>query len=110
MIYTVTLDGAVDFAPQNEVAEILQNVRTILSGFVGSAPLHRDFGLSWEHLDKPLPVAYTLLQASVIEAIEEFEPRATVQSVEFEDTSDMDAQEGRLRPRVIISIGDEEEY
>lgn len=110
MIYTVTLDGTIDFAPQTEVAEILQNVRTILVGVVGSSPLNRDFGLSWKHLDKPLPVAYTLLQAEVIEKIEEYEPRATIQSVEFEDTTDDDAMEGRLRPRVIISIGEEEEY
>lgn len=107
MMYTVSLSGEVDFAPATEEAEILQNVRTILLGCIGTVPLHRDFGLSLEHIDKPLPVAKTLLQATIIESITEYEPRATVQSVEFEE-SEGDAQDGRLRPRVIVSIGEEE--
>lgn len=109
MIYTVTLSGTVDFAPQNEIAEILQNVRTILAGSVGTFPLSRGFGISWEHLDKPLPVVMSLMTAAIIDAVEEQEPRATVQSVEFEDTTEDDAMGGILRPRVKVSIGEDEE-
>ncbi len=104
MIYTVSLDSsAIDFAPESEVAEILQNVRTILKTRIGTVPLHRSFGVSWEHVDKPVPVAKALMQAMVIEAITAFEPRATVKSVTFpENTTDM--MDGLLKAVVKISI------
>lgn len=103
MSYIVNLNGAIDFAPSTVVEEVLQNVRTILSTVIGSVPLHRDFGVSWEHIDKPLPVARTLMQAAIIDAIDEFEPRAKVVAVTFDMTED-DAMEGILRPTVKIEI------
>ena len=42
--YVVNLSSTVDFAPETEAVEILQNVRTILSTQIGTVPLHRDFG------------------------------------------------------------------
>lgn len=107
MLYQVSLNDGVDFAPQSEAEEILQNVKTILSTRLGSVPLFRDFGITWEHIDKPLPVAKSLMLAAVIDAVEEFEPRAKVRSVEFEEDTD-NAAEGILKPKVIISIGEEE--
>lgn len=108
MIYTVKLDQAIDFAPASETAEILQNVRTILMTRIGTVPLHRDFGVSWEPIDKPYPVAKALMQATLTEAIESFEPRAKVQKVTFAEDVD-DVMEGLLRPQVVVSIetGDE---
>ena len=108
MKYSVTLNGAVDFAPANETAEILQNVRTILITLIGSVPMSRIFGIDWEHIDSPYPVARALMQSSVIEAIESYEPRARVESVTFDETL-ADSMDGILCPRVIISIGEEEE-
>lgn len=105
MIYEISLSDGVDFAPQSEAAEILQNVRTILKTRLGSVPLFRDFGITWEHIDKPLPVAKSLMLSAVIEAVEQFEPRAKIERVEFEES---DAMEGILKPKVIISIGEEE--
>ena len=108
MKYTVTLSGVVDFAPANETAEILQNVRTILITLIGSVPLSRIFGIDWEHIDSPYPVARALMQSAVIEAIESYEPRARVESVTFDETV-ADSMDGILSPRVIISIGEEDE-
>ena len=108
MKYTVTLNEAVDFSPANETAEILQNVRTILVTLIGSVPMSRIFGIDWEHIDSPYPVARALMQSSVIEAIESYEPRARVESVTFDETL-ADSMDGILCPRVIISIGEEEE-
>ena len=105
--YVVNLSSSVDFAPETEAVEILQNVRTILTTHVGTVPLHRDFGISWEHIDKPYPVAKQLMMVEVIEAIEKFEPRAKVESVEFDESTES-AMEGLLKPRVIVTIGDEE--
>ena len=108
MKYTVTLNGVVDFAPANETAEILQNVRTILITLVGSVPMSRIFGIDWESIDSPYPVARALMQSAVIEAIESYEPRARVESVTF-DESVTDSMDGILSPRVLISIGEDEE-
>lgn len=107
MSYSITTVGAVNFSPTDEKEEILQNVRTILATRVGSVPLDRDFGLTWEHLDKPYPVAKSLMTAAVIEAIQTHEPRVKVEAVEFDGDTAM-AMEGLLKPRVIVSIKGEE--
>ena len=100
MEYAITLDGEVDFAPESETTEILQNVRTILNTRLGTVSLARAFGVSWEHVDKPLPVAKSIMQGVVIDAVEDFEPRAHVEKVTF----DGDGADGVLRPSVVISI------
>lgn len=105
MNYEVTLDPKVSFDPVNEVAEILQNVRTILKTRLGSVPLDRDFGLTWEHIDKPLQVAQSLMRTEIIDSIERYEPRAKVVSIEFQSNTD-DAMQGILRPIVTVSIGE----
>lgn len=108
MRYTVTLDPDVDFAPSTEVREILQNVRTILSTRKGSVPLDRDFGLTWEHIDKPLPTAQMMIRSEIVDAVETYEPRARVVSIDF-DSTETDYIDGILKPRVTVAIGDDEE-
>ena len=108
MKYVVSITDAIDFAPDTETAEILQNVRTIIATVIGSVPLARQVGVTWEHIDKPLPVARTLMQAALIDAIEEHEPRAKFSGIEYDDDI-TDAMEGILKPRVIVSIGEDEE-
>ena len=106
MKYTVELKGEIDFAPQNETAEILQNVRTILNTRIGTVPLDREFGISWEHLDKPIHLAKTQMMVDIIDALEKHEPRVRVQEVRFDES---DAAEGILKPVVIVAIGEDEE-
>lgn len=104
----VTALSEVNFAPKTETEEVVQNVRTILATRVGTVPLDRDFGVSWEHLDKPLPVARALMQSEVIEAIARYEPRASIEAVEFDET-ESDTMEGISRPRVILNLGENNE-
>lgn len=108
MNYSVSLNSVIDFAPSSEVAEILQNIRTILSTRKGTVPLDREFGLSWGHLDKPHSIAKSLMKVEVIDAINKYEPRASVIAVEFDESAE-DAMVGLLKPRVIVSIGEEDE-
>lgn len=103
MNFVVNLDADVDFNPASVVAEVLQNVRTILSTRKGSVPLDRDFGISWEYLDRPIDVAQMLMRSEIIDAVSKYEPRATVESVVFEGSAE-DALDGILRPKVTISI------
>lgn len=102
MEYRVTLDNTVDFEPKSTAAEVLQNVRTILNTRLGTVPLARGLGISWEHVDKPISVAKSIMQGVVIDAIEDFEPRARVENVTF----DGDGSDGIIRPTVVISIGE----
>jgi len=103
MNFVVNLDADVDFNPASVVAEVLQNVRTILSTRKGAVPLDRDFGISWEYLDRPIDVAQMLMRSEIIDAVSKYEPRATVESVVFEGSAE-DALDGILKPKVTISI------
>lgn len=108
MNYVVTLSNVVNFAPQTEVEEILQNVRTIIATRVGTVPLDRGFGIPYDAVDAPISVSRALMQTAIIDAIQAYEPRANVKAVNF-DESEADAADGIMRPRVVISIGTDEE-
>lgn len=83
------------------VASVLQNIAIILSTRAGSVPLYRAFGLPQKFVDRPVPVAKSMLYAEIKEAVEEYEPRAQVINVTFqEDTS----APGRLIPTVEVEI------
>ncbi len=64
-------------------ASVLQNVAVILATRKGSVPLYRSFGLNMDFLDKPAPAARVRMIAEVREAVETWEPRATVRGVTF---------------------------
>ena len=57
MNYSIGIENIVDFSPQDEITEILQNVRTIMATTKGSVPLDRDFGVSADYVDKPMAKA-----------------------------------------------------
>lgn len=101
MKYEISIDSSVNFAPETIEEEIVQNVRTILKTRIGTVPFARNFGITWEHLDKPIPVARAVMQAAIVDAVAEFEPRAKVEKVIYVS----DGMDGVLSPRVIISIG-----
>lgn len=103
MIYKISLDENINFAPETEIEEIAQCVRTILTTRKGTVPLDRDFGLSWEHIDKPIDVARILQKAAIIDALAEYEPRVRVENVVWnEETTDI--MDGLLYPTVYFSI------
>lgn len=104
----VVNEAAVDFQPNAREIEILQNVRTIVGTRKGTVPLDRDFGISWEHVDKPLPVVEMLMRAEIVEAVEKYEPRAKVTKVEFSGAAD-EFSNGQVSPIVTIAIKGEED-
>jgi len=87
------------------VAEILQNVRMILSTAKGSVPLDREFGLSITFIDRPMPEAMAEFRGEAITEVQRLEPRVKVVSVEFKERPD-DAMDGRLYPVVRVKIKD----
>lgn len=67
--------------PTSELEEIAQNVRTILTTRKGEVFLDRNFGITPELLDKPIPAVRAILTAKIVEAVNTFEPRARVTDV-----------------------------
>lgn len=83
------------------VKSVIQNIAVILLTPQGSVPLYREFGLNQDFLDRPIPVAQTMAISRIREAIENFEPRAEVLDISFEQS---EATPGVLTPVVEVNI------
>lgn len=105
MTYTVTaLDaGKIELNATETTRAVLQNVAVILGTAKGTVPLYRDFGVDRSFLDMPIPTAKVRMIAQVREAVETWEPRATVTAVRFSET---DAAKGVLTPMVEVEINE----
>jgi phage baseplate assembly protein W len=102
LAYDVTATSLViDWAPADEKAEILQNVRFILGTVAGTVPLARGMGVESDAVDGPASKARALLMTSVLRAIQRNEPRARVLEIYLEDGG---ALNGQFTPRVRIAI------
>lgn len=86
---------------ENMVAAVLQNIAIILRTRQGTSPLYREFGLPMAFLDRPMQAAKPMLVVEIKEAIERFEPRATVVEVTF---SEDETTPGKLIPIVEVEI------
>lgn len=84
------------------VEEILQNVAFILSTFKNTCPLDREFSYA-PALDMPIHVGPAINANRIIVAIQEFEPRVEVISVE----NTGDPLQGKIVPKVTVRINDE---
>lgn len=104
MTYDVTQEvGAVDFAPASRTAEILQNVRTILTTLKKSVPMDREFGISGEVVDLPIAAAQARLTSEILAAVNKYEPRAETIGVFYQG----DGEEGVLNTTVKVRLRDE---
>lgn len=92
-------DNRISLAPESEVAEILQNVQTIISTVRGSVPLDREFGIDSRVIDLPMHIAQAKLSHEIFQAIKHYEPRATIENISFTATL-----EGLLVPKVKVSV------
>lgn len=86
------------------VSSVLRNVALILATPKGTVPMYRDFGLDREFLDMPVPEAENRMVAPIREAVEEWEPRATVKGINFSRSKD---GSGRLIACVEIEIDEQ---
>ena len=104
MSYMVTADGGanfkINFAPETLVEEVLQNLTMIFSTPKGSVPLDRNFGISTGFVDKPMPIAEAMILSEILDAVEAYEPRATVLNVNFE----RNAMVGKIIPHIEVDI------
>ena len=94
-----------DISPETLEEEVLQNVAIIVSTPKFSVPLDRGLGLAQRFIDKPIQVAQSILISEVLDAVEEYEPRAEVTNVTFEAGE----TPGLLVPVLEVNIVDNEE-
>lgn len=92
---------AVDFAPQTQALEIIQNCQTILSTTKFSVPLDRDFGVDANYVDVPLLSAKAKAESEIFAALKKYEPRVTVKQITW--NADI---EGMLRAKVKVVINE----
>lgn len=90
------VNGDNDGFTQEEFDEIKVCLETLLSIRAGSQPLDREFGIDYEKVvGYPQAVAKNMLSLEIIEKVEKYEPRVTVDSVEFSNDAD-----GQLCPHI----------
>ena len=70
----------------DEAASALQNIALLIGTKQGTVPMYREFGLPMEFLGQPEAIARTIAAREIDEAIERFEPRATVNDIQFESS------------------------
>lgn len=87
--------------PSSKAEEIAQCVKCLLLTSAGTVFFYRDFGISTELIDKPLPVAKNRFLSEVVRQVQKYEPRCKVKSIRW--IAD-EASDGVLAPVVTIEL------
>lgn len=87
--------------PSTTEQDITQNIYCILNTVIGSVPHLRDYGLDNSYRHQPMPAARSAFAAAIADAISLYEPRAQVQTVDFDFDPD---QPGHLFPIVEVTF------
>ncbi|QGQ97052.1 hypothetical protein EHS13_20255 [Paenibacillus psychroresistens] len=82
------------------VSEVAQNVYTLINTLKYEVAYDRTLGLQPNFIDMPLTESVALVTAQIYAIVDEREPRATVESVEFIGVS----EDGNLMLRVVIDV------
>lgn len=102
--YIISSDSeALDLNQSDPNKSVLQNISMLLKTKRGTVPLDRDFGLEMEFMDMPIDAAETIAYAEITEAVEEYEPRATISDITMEAGAD-----GKAKLIVEVNIEDEQ--
>lgn len=100
MHFEVGILKEIDFGATG-VKELLQNVSFILSTQTYSCPMDREFGWTPD-LDTPIVAASAINTARILEAIQDNEPRVTVEEIRTEGN----LLNGELKPIVRVKINE----
>lgn len=87
------------------ITAIFQNIRMIIRTLSFSVPLDRAFAHDARYIDSPAPVETARLTSQLWDAIEKYEPRVEVDSIDFEYT-DVKNQliQGTLTPKIVFHL------
>jgi hypothetical protein len=105
-VYSVsaTEDAKLELGAAGTVKSVLQAVKLVLTTPKGTVPMYRDFGIDMEFLDQPTPAAEQRARMDIREAVEAWEPRATVTDITFAKDA---LHTGKLVPTVEVEINDD---
>lgn len=107
MEITITADKPdITIHPGSLEAEVVQNIRMILTTVKGTLPLDRNFGLSPRVIDTPIERAKALVVKEIHEQVNRYESRARIVQAGFSGDN-ATSSDGRLLPWVIVRIADE---
>lgn len=83
MLYKVSNSSEISYSlcENDKIKSILQNISLILRTKRGTVPMYRDFGLPMAFIGMPLPAAEAMAAQEIADAIEAFEPRATINDI-----------------------------
>jgi len=82
------------------VQEVMQNVKLIIMTRKGTQPLDRNFGISYDFVDSPMPRVRAMIEQEIFMALRRYEPRAVLKQV----TWDGDPLSGSVKPNVSIQV------
>lgn len=82
--YTIRSDAPPDYSlcENDTAASVLQNIALLVATKQGTVPGYREFGLPMRFIGMPEKIASTVAAQEVVDAIEQFEPRATLNEVQ----------------------------
>lgn len=102
MRHTITGDEltAIDLAPETEDREITQNLLIIINSIEGTIPLDRGLGLSSQYIHSSIAAAQSLIAADIVGKIQDYEPRAQLINIDFEQ----DHETGKLTPMLEVEF------
>lgn len=90
-----------NLAPATLAEEVLQNVRMLISTVKYSVPMDREFGIDGAVIDSPVNIAKAHLSNEIFRAVRRYEPRAVIESIEFNGD-----ESGKLTPTIKIQISE----
>lgn len=92
----------IEILEDSETAKDVKKCLTVLLGTrAGTLAMDRDFGLTWDFLDKPTEIAKAEIMSEVMLKVRKYEPRAIVNKITF--TGDAN---GNLTPKLEVTINE----
>ena len=104
----VDTTGNIDLSliPSTIEEEVMQNLWVLYSSMEFDVPLDCELGLNATYIDKPIQTAMALAMNDIYEKTEKYEPRAIIQSIEF-DYVEGEPTKGIIRQKVEVAINGE---
>lgn len=84
--YTIRSDTPPDYTlcENDTAASVLQNIALLVATKQGTVPGYREFGIPMRFIGMPERIASTVAAQEVVDAVEQFEPRATLNEVQVQ--------------------------
>lgn len=83
MIYVSSENNKINYAPKNNVEDVIRNVEMILRVYKEEQPLNRDFAFDSDLIDKNINVVENRITTDLLKSLRKYEPRAILKSTQI---------------------------